>query len=95
MRQSSNDYETAFSKITVFDIQAITEVIFSVCFKRRKELKLLLKHNLSHLMLRELEHPHRNYMLSYHIGGFWNILNLRLTRARKNRLLKWQILSKR
>jgi hypothetical protein len=31
----------------------------------------------------ELEHPHRDYMLSYHIGGFWNILNLWLTRGAK------------
>lgn len=36
--------------------------------------KIFIKYQNKYALSEELEHPYREYMLVYHIGGFWNLL---------------------
>lgn len=89
--RSSEEYEIALSKNTVYDNRAIATSFFQVCYKQKEQLLILSRQNLSHFILKnlndvfikyqnryaldeELEHPYREYMLMYHIGGFWHLL---------------------
>ena len=91
MKATAHEYEDLLVGHNTFDNLAIATSFFGACYKHRTELLLLIKQNLSHLLLVEMEkvfvkyqskfasaeelnHPNREYILAYHIGGFWNIM---------------------
>lgn len=91
MQITSAEYEKNIQQKGSYDNVAIAESIFSIFQKQKDVLIILVKQNLSHLILKEMEasfskyqeqfatqeernHPHRKYLLAYHIAGFWNIM---------------------
>ncbi len=54
LKKGAEEYEAAFSKIQPFTDREIAEAFFTVCYKHKTKLTLLLKQNLSHLLLAEI-----------------------------------------
>jgi AcrR family transcriptional regulator len=81
LKKGAKEYEAAFSKIQPFEDSAIIESFFTVCYKHKVELALLLKQNLSHLLLAEISDKFPVYRERFAAGKELERSNIEFTLA--------------
>lgn len=65
IKSTAAEYETALTSNKTFDNRAIAESFFTVCRTQRYQLQLLIRQNLSHLLLNEISKAFVTYQDKY------------------------------